>query len=189
MKPLEPHIQEGRKRSERNQRARRLAEGRLAAEGAPRDRGYGGADGADEERHDQQEAERHDAGAGDHVGAPVACEAAAFRFRSVPYGIERIFELSDDAEGGDAQQHDAERGRDAAASTEEAPLRIASTACAPVGPSRSRNCALREPRAASSPNNRPAMEMTPRRSGPRRRPNSRPGLRRGAHFDGATNFQ
>ena len=49
---------------------------------------------------------------------------------------------------------------------EAAPFSMASTACAPSGPSSSRNCAVSDPRTASWPNMMPATLMTISRRGP-----------------------
>ena len=50
--------------------------------------------------------------------------------------------------------------------SELAPASMASTALLPVSPSRERNCAVRLPRAASAPKNKPATLVTISSSGP-----------------------
>ena len=115
----------------------------------------GGKARADHQGDGQQEAKAEDAGERDQVRAQVPPKACLLGLLHIPDGVHGVLELDHDAEGGDQQQCDPGDGGEAPGLLELAPASMASTALLPVSPNSDRNWAVRLPRTASAPKNRP----------------------------------
>jgi hypothetical protein len=124
-----------------------------------------GQRGADDQRRDQQEADAEDHPEREEAGAQQVPEPGALARRRPPDAVEGVLQLAEHGRRADQQHDNPEQRRENPLARLVDALEQTFDRLRGIGPIKPWSCETISPRAASSPNTRPAIEMTISSSG------------------------